>query len=123
MSIKKTYQYISDNNLFIFDDLDSVGKILGTSFTIDNVSTFFSETCEIDEAVLKSLLSDQLSYGLNEPIWIYFKETYNHLWIPFNYHLIWCELLDEEIPHIETTIEHGINIFEILSSSYIIDFS
>ena len=123
MSIKKTYQYIADNNLFIFDDLDSVGKILGTSFTIDNVSTPFSGRYEIDQAVLKSLLSDQLSYGSDEPIWLYFKETYNHLWIPFDYHLIWFELLDGDIPHIETTIEHGINIFEILSSNYMIDFS
>lgn len=123
MSIKKTYQYIADNNLFIFDDLDSVGKILGTSFTIDNVSTPFSGRYEIDQAVLKSLLSDQLSYGSDEPIWLYFKETYNHLWIPFDYHLIWFEVLDGDIPHIETTIEHGINIFEILSSNYMIDFS
>ena len=122
MSIKKTYQYISDNSLFIFDDLNSVEKILGTSFTIDNCSMLFSGKYNVDE-ILESLLKDQLSYGSDKHIWIYFKEIYNHIWIPYNYHLVWLQLLDGESPHIETTIEHGINIFKILSSCEIIDFS
>lgn len=88
MSIKKTYQYISDNNFFIFDDLNSVEKILGTSFTIDNCSMLFSGKYNVDE-ILKSLLKDQLSYGSDKHIWIYFKEIYNHIWIPYNYHLVW----------------------------------